>query len=105
MSRWPSQKTAKEEIQALLDSNDRAVYRAIILINDRQTASEKAHNAAEEENGEGWSKFDAEFMSNMAHAIRQYGKLTERQMEFARPKIKRYWKQLMIISNEKGEAA
>ncbi|QIN95275.1 hypothetical protein DLP3_112 [Stenotrophomonas phage vB_SmaS_DLP_3] len=103
MSKWPTQKAAKEAIQQLLETNDRAVYRAIKLINDRQTEGEKARHAAEEENGVGFSKFDAEFMSNMAHAVTQYGKLTERQMQFARPKIKRYWKQLMEIANEKEQ--
>lgn len=101
MSRWKTQKQAKEELQALLDVNDRAVYRAILVVYANQTDAEKQCGATIEDNKKGFGAFDAEFMTSMAENLKKYGRLTPKQMAIARNKIKHYWKQLMIAAQEK----
>jgi hypothetical protein len=88
-------------VQELLDKNDQAVIRAMHAIQDRQTADEQAGHTTRHTNGVGWSKFDAEWMSEMIIGYRRWGRLTPKQMAITRNKVKRYWRQLCEIANEK----
>lgn len=94
---WPSQKKAKEEIQAAIDCSDRAVYRALALVYKQQTDSEKEIGATTDANSRGFSAFDAEILTSFADQLRRRGYLTPKQLELCRKKIKHYWKQLMLM--------
>lgn len=102
---YPTQKAAKEALQALLDSNDRAVYRAILLIYDRQTEGEKETMCTIADNGIGFSGCDAELLSSFATQIKARGWLTSNQLPFARRKIRKYWRQLWQLAEQKAAAA
>lgn len=102
---YPTQKSAKESLQALLDANDRAVYRAILLIYDRQTEAEKSTMSTVVDNGVGFSGCDAELLSSFATQLQDRGWLTSNQMAFARRKIRKYWKQLWQLAEEKATRA
>lgn len=98
---WKTQKQAKEELQKLLDTNDRAVYRALLVIYSKQTEYEKNAGATVADNGVGFGAFDAEFLTDMVASLKEYGRLTPKQLAITRNKMKHYWKQLMKIA--KGE--
>lgn len=95
---FQTQKAAKEIIQRSIDTNDRAVAKAITMIYSKQTQSEQASQMTRDHNNVGFSAFDAEILSSFAERLQSGRALTERQMAVGRKKIRRYWKQLAIMS-------
>lgn len=95
---FTSQKLAKLAIQQAIDSNDRAVYKALLIIYNQQTDSEKAIDSTTDHNAVGFSAFDAEILSSFAKQVQERRSLSIRQLAVARPKIRRYWRQLATLS-------
>lgn len=94
----------KAFIVGLLNSNDRAVGRALVAILARQTADEQAAGVTVHHNARGFSGADAEFCTSLAKGFQRYGRLTPKQLAIARPKMLRYWKQLIEVSEANGKA-
>lgn len=90
-------------VQALLDSNDLAVCRALLAIFERQTKSEQSADATTDANSVGFSGVDAEICSSFAKQYRTKGYLSAKQMVIARKKMKKYWKQLADIAMTNGK--
>ena len=93
----------KESLKDLLDRNDKAVYRAILLIYSFQTDEEKYIGATKTVNGKGFSKFDVEVLSSFAMQLRRGQELSLKQMYVARPKIKKYAGQILQYMKDKEE--
>lgn len=94
----------KESIKDLLDRNDKAVYRAILLIYSFQTDEEKYMGTTKTVNGKGFSKFDVEVLSSFAIQLRRGQELTLKQMYVARPKIKKYAGQILQYMKDREES-
>ena len=95
---------AKRVIQAAIDSSDRALYKALLLIYSKQTATEQEMGATVEDNGIGFSGCDAELLTSFAKGLTQYGHLTEKQLPYARKKVRKYWRQLMTLAKQSAGA-
>ena len=93
----------KESLRDLLDRNDEAVYRAILLIYSFQTDEEKYQGVTKTVNGRGFSKFDVEVLSSCAIQLRRGHELSLKQMYVARPKIKKYVGQILQYMKDKEE--
>ena len=93
----------KESLKDLLDRNDKAVYRAILLIYSFQTDEEKYMGTTKTVNGKGFNKFDVEVLSSFAMQLRRGQELTLKQMYVARPKIKKYVGQILQYMKNKEE--
>lgn len=91
----------KESIQLLLATNDLAVDRAVVQIYRLQTPKEQANLCTTVDNGQGFTAFDAELLSGLAEDAIHYGSLTRKQRDCARPKIMKYWKQLLTIIEQR----
>ena len=91
----------QESIQALLESNDKAVIRGLLAIYARQTSAEQSMEATKEDNGIGFNACDAPFMSSLAKWYNAKGFLTPKQLYRARKTIIKYRRQLTEIANEK----
>ena len=89
----------KQNIQELLESNPKAVLRAVTAIYALQTAEEQASKSTKLNNGVGFGAFDAEFMSDMAKRINKGYELSPKQFAVAKNKIKHYHRQLSEIAN------
>jgi hypothetical protein len=89
----------KESIQTLLDRSDAAVIRAMQAIYARQTENEKRAGRADERNGIGFNKFDAEILTDFLRQLKSGRTLSFKQVTVARKKMRRYWKQLVDIAN------
>jgi hypothetical protein len=92
----------KTTIQALIDTNDRAAVKGLIAIYRLQTDSERDCKTTKDANGVGFSAFDAELCTDLAEKALRYGRLTDKQIALVRKKVRRYWRQLADIANEKG---
>ena len=90
----------REHIIHLLNTNDRAVERALLQIYLRQTHSEKVSMNTHIHNNRGFTAFDGELLTNIAEKFISTGKLTMGQLNIVRPKMTKYWKQLLEIASE-----
>lgn len=98
---WEAFKTNKEwkqYLQNLVKTNDRALYKAIVLIYDSQTEEEKVKEESVEDNYVGFTKVDAKELGDIAKKIKAGQQLTDGELAKSRNKMVKYWKQLMVIS-------
>lgn len=94
-----AKKWTKEEIKEMLQRNDKAVLRALVVIFSLQTDAERSSEETVEHNGVGFNGADAEICSSLAKQIIRRGTLSQKQMEIARKKIMKYARQLTLVSN------
>jgi len=91
-------------IVALLESNPKAVRRAILALDRRQTAAERASHATTQANGVGWSQADARFGGWLAAEIRAGRPLrTEKLQGCALRLACRYRRQLADEANRREQ--
>lgn len=95
----------KTSIQELLLSNDQSVIQALRAIHNRQTDAEKAIGVTSDHNRVGFSAFDAPFLTDMVRSLREWGRLTPKQMAVTRKKMMRYHRQLVELANEHAPLA
>ena len=67
----------KEQIVKLLATNDKAVARALVVVNGNQTANERSAEATINRNGEGFRPCHARMGTSMAQFYEKRGYLTE----------------------------
>jgi hypothetical protein len=71
-------------IRKLLETNDRAVERALVVLLERQTADERIAETTKHDNDRGFLPYDAKIMTSMAKWVRSGGRLSERQLKWLR---------------------
>ena len=107
MAAWEyftSQKQWEAYLKDLLNTNDKALLKAIVLIYDGQTHEEKDKCEGIDDNCIGFSKNDTKELGDIARKIKANKELTEKELAKSRNKMQKYWKQLMIISKKQAEA-
>lgn len=99
----------KEQIVEMLKTNNKALMRALVVLNERQTADEQASQNTYKSNGEGFTPADAYMGTSMAIQITKWGKLSEKQIAYWRkpnakgvPRICKYAGQLLEIAKAKA---
>jgi len=93
----------KEQIQKLIDTDDHAVARAVVRIYQRQTASEQRSEHTHLNNSIGFNAPDAKYLTGAAKFALRNGGLTGEHVDRVRAKIRRYWRQLIEISEETNQ--
>ena len=98
----------KTSILNLLNTNDKAIARALVALNKHQTMSEKQDMATEERNGVGFTPADAHMGTSMADFYSKNGFLTAKQLAYWKQpnakgvsRIGKYAAQLARIANSK----
>jgi tRNA(Ile2) C34 agmatinyltransferase TiaS len=74
----------KEQIIELLQNNDKAVVRALIVLNERQTADEQANEETKFQNGRGFRPCHARMGTSMAKFYIRNQYLTPKQLAYWR---------------------
>jgi hypothetical protein len=72
----------KRYIIQLLENNDKAIIRALIVLNERQTRDEQASEDTKYNNGVGFTPADAKMGTSMAEFYTRRGYLTDKQIEY-----------------------
>lgn len=100
----------KQTIVNLLNTNDLAIGRALIVLNERQTQDEQASQGTRYSNGRGFTPADAWMGTSTAKYFLISHKLTERQLAYWRkpnakgtPRINKYAGQLLEIAIAKAK--
>lgn len=102
----------KSEIIRLLATNDRAVARALVVLNERQTMTEQSSEHTINRNGVGFTPADARMGSSMAKFYSKFGRLSDKQLAYWRkpnrrgvPRIAKYAGQLLEAAQIKASVA
>lgn len=92
---------SKDQILELLKTNDKAVARALVLLNNRQTADEQAIQGTRYLNGMGFRPCHARMGTSMATFYQRNGYLSPKQVSYWRAtdktgamRIGLYWHQI-----------
>lgn len=99
----------KATIVTLLETNDKAVMRALTVLNQRQTSDERASENTKHQNGRGFRPCHARMGTSMAKFYERTGYLTEKQIAYWRKtdrsgamRIGIYWAQLIEAAMDKA---
>ena len=92
----------KESVQELLETNDRAVMRALIVVYENQTDDEQRIQETKYRNNVGFTGVDANFGSSLAEQVIKRNSLSPKQMKCARKMVKKYWRQLIAAAEKKA---
>jgi hypothetical protein len=86
----------KEAIQALIDNNDQAVARALMVVYANQTDDERAQCTTRHVNNVGFTSHDAEALTDIAQKWKRWGRwASARQCNFVRRKVRKYHRQIL----------
>ena len=101
----------KDAIVKLLETNDKAVARALVVLHNNQTKDEQQTESTRNRNGEGFRPAHAKMGSSMATFYIARGYLTPKQIMYWRKKmadgnsrIGIYWRQLAEAAEAKAIA-
>lgn len=101
----------KEYILKLLETNDKAIMRALVVLNARQTLDEQQTEDTRHRNGQGFRPCHARMGTSMAKFYMEKGFLSPKQIAYWRKRdragnmrIGIYWKQLIDAANVKSAA-
>lgn len=101
----------RDQIINLLNTNDKAIARALVALNARQTASEQVCEQTSESNGRGFTQADARMGTSMAIFYSKYNRLSDKQLAYWKkpnvkgvPRINKYAGQLLEVAQEKMKA-
>jgi hypothetical protein len=75
---------SKEAIISMLETDKRAVARALVVLTSRQTADEQASENTRYLNGRGFRPCHARMGTNMAQFFQRHGYLTDKQIAYWR---------------------
>jgi hypothetical protein len=99
----------KADIVTLLKTNDKAIARALVALNERQTASEQVQETVISRNGEGFRPCHARMGTSMANFFTKFGYLSPKQVAYWRKldrtgkmRIEIYAGQLLIVAQAKA---
>lgn len=92
-------KWTKADIKSLLQTNDEAVQRGIFRIWEYQTTEEAFVGETRQNNGVGFNKIDAQFLTSLALQYQRKGYLTQKQIRAGRKAVMKYAGQLAKIAN------
>lgn len=91
----------RESIRALLFNNPKAVYRAVLAIYARQTASEQAAATTLEQNGIGFNGSDALYFTRIVKRLQRRETIPAWEYRNIQRRIMKYSGQLLCIALEK----
>jgi len=102
---------SKQAIVELLRVNDKAIARALVALNDRQTADEQAHQDVKYHNGMGFRPCHARMGTSMAQFYTARGYLSPKQIAYWRKpsastgamRIEIYAGQLLLVAQDKAD--
>ncbi|CAB4127264.1 hypothetical protein UFOVP84_100 [uncultured Caudovirales phage] len=101
----------KNDIIKILTTNDQAICRALVVINERQTETEQSHMGTINANGRGFTPADAYMGTSMATYFSKWGKLSEKQLAYWKkpnakgtPRICKYAGQLLEVALAKASS-
>ena len=86
----------EDAVKNLIDTNDQAVARALMVVYANQTADEKASYETKHNNGVGFTGRDAAWLTDVAKKWQRWGRwASARQCDAVRKAIRKYHRQIL----------
>lgn len=95
----------KQHIVNLLRTNDKAIARALVALNARQTVDERISEHTKYDNGRGFRPCHARMGSSMAGFFQRQGYLSPKQIAYWRAKMRDGKMRIEIYANQLLEVA
>lgn len=95
-----TKKRQEEFLKEKLSSNKNWALRALIKIYENQTNEEQNVGHTIVNNGIGFSGVDSDILSSFSEQYLRKGFLSNKQMEILFKNIKKYWRQVLEISDQ-----
>lgn len=95
----------KLQIVELLRTSDKAIARALVVLNERQTADEQASEDTRHRNGRGFRPCHARMGTSMAKFFTARGYLTDKQIGYWRRPDKKGGMRIQIYAGQLLEVA
>ena len=102
MIKFSDMKSVKQKtdyIKQKMSTSDKWLLRGLLAIYDYQTEQEKCVDSTLNNNGVGFSAFDAEFLSSVA----KRGFISPRQLPYVRKSMIKYAGQLVRVAEKKND--
>lgn len=96
-----NKKWKKEEIQLKMETDNKWLYRGLMVIYQNQTADERNAGVTSHSNGIGFTGADASYLTAMALRLKNYGHLGKQLANVRRAMVK-YAGQLAKVANQKS---
>jgi hypothetical protein len=96
-----TKKLKGEYIKTKLATVPAWALRGLMVVYNNQTETEKAIEATSAHNNIGFTGTDGHFFTSLAKQYERRGSLSEKQMGFVMKRMKKYWKQIMSVTDEK----
>ena len=95
----------RSTITKLLETNDRAVARALVVLNQRQTADEQQAEQTKYTNGRGFRSCDARMGTSMAQFYERNGYLSPKQLAYWRKRQRNGVMRICVYANQLADIA
>ena len=95
-----TKKLQKEFLQEKLSNNTQWAQKGLIRIYEHQTEDEQSHGDTHNLNGVGFNGVDGYILSSFSKQLIKNGYLSSKQMAIVFKKMKKYWKQILVLSDE-----
>ena len=96
-----TKKLKGEYLKHKLTTSEGWAIKALMVVYKFQTAEEQNVGTTKDHNNVGFTGTDGRFFSSLARQYEVRNKLTPKQMEFVMKRMKKYWNQLLMVSDEK----
>jgi len=90
----------KEFLKEKLSSSPKWALKALMTIYENQTNEEQNYGHTTVNSGSGFSGVDSEILSSFAEQYQRRGSLSNKQMSILFKNIKKYWRQILEVSDE-----
>lgn len=98
---FTNQKQWETYLKKMLQTNNKFLFRAIIVVYNNQTDAEKYAGQSIDWNNKGFSRVDCVEMSRIARTLIAEKKISEKDFWYAWCRMPKYWKQLMVAAKER----
>jgi hypothetical protein len=95
-----TQAAIRDYVKTRLSKDPKWALRALVIMFERQTASEQVAEQTSVKNGVGFGGVDAELLSSFAKQYMSRKWLSDKQMGYLFKKIHKYWKQIVDASDK-----
>lgn len=92
----------KEFIKDKLSTDSRWIKRSLVVLYEFQTEDEKQSEGTYYLNGQGFNGRDGKILSSFSKQVLSGRELSFKQMEICKKLLPKYWKQILVCIDQKG---
>jgi len=96
-----TKKLIKEYVREKLSNDETWQRHALLRVYEMQTPGEQQCETTDTDNGVGFTGTDGTILTSIGKQLKYKGSISPKQMAIVKKKMKKYWKQVIAISDQK----